>query len=980
VMTANISEHLSGTLRTLGYADAQGLVTTDAAGAPSADGELQRSSSRSYLWRDLRDKVGLDAAFFHDGVPLVGFSSIDAEDGLLGIRKKLWNYGRVPLLIASKADGFEAYNAINNPITSKGPAAALTTDSRQYAIAGTLNEVFSRRSVEAGLFATQFSQSYGLPNRVDQGLLANLRYLRRRIAGNDTAIRSGVDALVGASLTASYLADRDVLDSAHMNELCGVDSLDEVLSGGKEATLRLFAGLAERFNGDVFGHLDTSLAPLDDQAFWLVASLLRGDHLPSGQGALWPYDFRILPPDLVSSVYEQLLEDQQKQDAAYYTPRPIVDVVLDEVLSWDHTRIPTLIDLACGSGTFMTEAFRRLAFRVQSGTSQRLSYPELRTLLTDHIFGIDKNPTAARVAAFGLYLALLEEVDPPTIWQSVTLPKLLDANIVVADAFDDHPLRNRTFDIIVSNPPWKSMMSTAAESFVEKQQVPVADNQIAHAFVWLAEDMLNIDGRLGLVLPAKSILHNRSTTAKDFRAALFDSLNVRVVVDLSPMRRSLFMSAIAPTAIVVADKRQTVRQFGEDSVDAHDQDILHVAVHPRPFTGVAGALVISPEDLHVVSVKHAVSRPDIWKVLVWGSPRDLDFIDRLRSRFPSLRDVVAEHGWSIGQGFKAGGQPQSSASHLSGLPIVDTESVLSLRSPRMSGNLFDRPSLHRPRSLSQYIAPQVLVRRTLPEGRLAATVLMRDAVYSSELMSISATADDADQLTVVALTIVSSVANYWQFMTSASWGIERGTVELNELLDMPMPFPVNNINSAVELWRSGQNMDGSSLRAAIDDVVFSLFKLEGTEVRRIREGLVNGLSRFDGSPDYKIFASEELLTRYVQTLVQSLSSSFSDVAVSAGYRRDTPYVTAWTTFQDRAASPGGTESGAAEVPDVDADAILSSASTASPGATGMVSLPAAFLIDGDTIYIVKTADTDRWSYDAALSDADRIFAALAFGG
>jgi hypothetical protein len=47
--------------------------------------------------------------------------------------------------------------------------------------------------------------------------------------------------------------------------------------------------------------------------------------------------------------------------------------------------------------------------------------------------------------------------------------------------------------------------------------------------------------------------------------------------------------------------------------------------------------------------------------------------------------------------------------------------------------------------------------------------------------------------------------------------------------------------------------------------------------------------------------------------------------------------------------------------------------------TGILALPAGFFVRHDTVYVVKTVDMDRWSRDAALSDADRIFTALAFG-
>jgi SAM-dependent methyltransferase len=804
-------------------------------------------------------------------------------------------------------------------------------------------------------------------------LLKNLRYLRRKIAGNNLAIRRGIDTLVGASITASYLADRGVLNPEHMTDLSGLDTLDSVLIAGKQATQLLFDGLAQRFNGDVFGNVHGELDELDDSTCKLVASLLRGDDLLSGQGALWPYDFKILPPDLVSSVYEQLLADHQKQDAAYYTPRPVVDIVLDEVLAWSRTEVPRVIDLACGSGTFMTEAFRRLVFRAQRRSERRLSYSELKNLLVDHIYGIDKNQTATRVAAFGLYLALLEEVEPKTIWQSVTLPKLIGTNIVEADAFESHPLRDRKFDVVISNPPWKSKMTSAARSFVNSVKQPIADNQLAQAFVWLARDMLAPRGRLGLVLPAKDILHNRSNTMVTFRAALFGELLVRSIVDLSPIRHGLFSEATGPTALLIADRADE-----DHELDDLDREILHIAVHPRLFSSAAGTLVVAPEDFHVVSARHAVSRPEVWKILVWGSPRDADLIDRLRCRFPSLAEVMQSRGWQKGQGYKLGGSPQKDASELVGLPVVDVRSVLPLKLPAMHADPFGGPTMHRPRRREQYRAPQIVVRRTLPGNRLAATMLLEDAVYSSELNSISGSPEDLAALTGVAMTLCSSIGNYWQFMTSASWGIERTTVELNELLDMPIPVAAFEEGTVVKMWQKLSSADPLTARRLVDEAVFEMFQLRSAEVQRIRDGIVNGLQRFDGGSSYSTIVSALRLNQYLEVLGDSLRRSLPEILISTGTVRDGRYICAWIAFEVFGGNREDIRS-SDMTKVVDIDAILRAAAGRHAGATGMLSLPAAFLVDGDTVYIVKTDDADRWSYDAAISDADRIFAALAFG-
>jgi hypothetical protein len=253
-------------------------------------------------------------------------------------------------------------------------------------------------------------------------------------------------------------------------------------------------------------------------------------------------------------------------------------------------------------------------------------------------------------------------------------------------------------------------------------------------------------------------------------------------------------------------------------------------------------------------------------------------------------------------------------------------------------------------------------------------------------MSISGPEHDANYLALVAATISSSFGNYWQFMTSASWGIERGTVEENELLAMPIP-PLRSGNDATELLTMMQEartdagksfLSVDDVRALADDLIFDLFELGATDRFRISEGIASGIVRFDAGATYQANVDESMLEAYRRTLRTSLARSLAEVEVRVGFVREGGYVSVWVSFEDQAG--GRARKGPARVERVvDTDEILRSGATVSAATIGMVSLPAAFLVDEDTVYLVKTADRDRWSYDAALSDADRIFAALAFG-
>lgn len=959
-MRPTLPDHVSDVLEKLDYSGAAGLVTI-AENSSSSD-------SLDYIWHDLQMKVRLDAAFFCDGVPLVGFTGAAPGANLEELRKRLWNYGRVPLLVAASPSdhSITAYNALSNPRDTSVKNPGQLTRHHGGDLALEILETFSRHQIETGAFATKYTRSFRQSKRVDKALLKNLHYLRQDRPKSSASRIAASNALIGGALIATYLAHRGVLNRDHLLELAGVPDLDSALRGGKSTSQKLFRGLASKFNGDVFGVIAESMGEVDDADLANVAALLRGDDLATGQMSLWPYDFSIVPPDLVSSVYEQLLEEERTSHGTYYTPRLIVNLVLDEVLPLHEQSSPKVIDLACGSGAFITEAFRRLVYRERREHGE-LSYSDLSNLLTTKIFGVDINDEAARVAAFGLYLTLLEEVEPRTIWESAVLPQLVGRNIIAEDAFSDHPLRAEKFDVVVSNPPWKSALTNNAAAYVRRRELPIGDNQVAQAFLWLAQDMLEDGGRLGFVMPSKGMLHNRSSTNLAFRKTIFEQLNVDTVADLSALRRSLFPTAIAPTAVIIATKPP------EETKASHE--ILHISPHPRPLMAAVDALVITPEEIRTVSSTLAIDRPDIWKVLLWGSRRDLKLLDKLRSNYLSLEQLAATSEWSIRQGYKEGGQPQLDASHLVGLPVIDATAVRLLRLVTEETALFSRPTLHRPRPLRIYRGPQILISRTLPGNRFSAALVPFDAVFSSNVTSVSGRPQDLPILRMITAILVSSLGQYWQFMTTASWGVERETVETNELRSMPIPVPNGMANGDLErlFERARKTGVDAQLLKEIDDFVFDLYKLNEAERQRVQEGIHNGVERFAGI-NYQLDIDEEGLQRYRTIVEQQLSDSFPDLRVSTRQFRHHSYVLVAIDFNRRGAPPTKSSDAAT----VDWPRFLSGL-TGRAKTTSVVAQPAGFFLDDDSAYIVKTIDRDRWSLDAALDDADRIFSILAFG-
>lgn len=164
----------------------------------------------------------------------------------------------------------------------------------------------------------------------------------------------------------------------------------------------------------------------------------------TGQQEFWNYDFSYIPVELLSGLYEAFLSpEQQAKDGAYYTPRNLAVLAVDQ--AFDTSADPlseTILDGACGSGILLTTAYRRMIAIGEAREGRQLGFAERTKLLTHCIFGGDINPMACRVTAFSLYLSLLEGLAPADILaaqerENAKLPCLKDRNLLAgADAAD----------------------------------------------------------------------------------------------------------------------------------------------------------------------------------------------------------------------------------------------------------------------------------------------------------------------------------------------------------------------------------------------------------------------------------------------------------------------------------------------------------------------------------------------------------------
>nr|HAD50999.1 hypothetical protein [Algoriphagus sp.] len=212
--------------------------------------------------------------------------------------------------------------------------------------------------------------------------------------------------------------------------------LDVLESRDPQQLIAAFEKVA-RINGDIFKY-DAEFDGSQIETVYLhKLSLFFKTDYKSGQFSLFPYQFDNIPIQLISHVYEAFLKSSTKKgDGIYYTPDFLVDFMLSQSFDEKLKNNPksTILDPAVGSGAFLVQAFQM----IQKSYGRGLDYEEKKRILQTQLFGIDIDRNALQIAAFSLYLALLEEESSDFIREKIEqenpiLPSLIGETLIAGN-------------------------------------------------------------------------------------------------------------------------------------------------------------------------------------------------------------------------------------------------------------------------------------------------------------------------------------------------------------------------------------------------------------------------------------------------------------------------------------------------------------------------------------------------------------------
>jgi hypothetical protein len=396
------------------------------------------------------------------------------------LRRYAWS-AKLPLSILTDFEEFAVYDCRVKPVkTDKASQSRILyliyTDytKRWEEIAG----IFSREAILKGSFDKYVESKKAKRGtaEVDTAFLQEIERWRDLLARNI--------ALRNPNLTQRELnfAVQRTIDRIIFLRICedrGIEFYGKLMAlqnGTRiyQRLFQLFRQADDRYNSGFFhfrpekerpnDSLDklTPVLSIDDK---VLKDILKNLYYPDS-----PYEFSVLPADILGQVYEQFLgkvirltpahhavvEDKpevRKAGGVYYTPTYIVDYIVKQTVGkLVEGKMPgprgavsklKILDPACGSGSFLLGAYQflldwhrdeyikdgpekwatgRTPRLYQTDTGEwKLTTDERKRILLNNIYGVDIDPQAMEVTKLSLLLKVLEGEDEQTIAQQLAL-------------------------------------------------------------------------------------------------------------------------------------------------------------------------------------------------------------------------------------------------------------------------------------------------------------------------------------------------------------------------------------------------------------------------------------------------------------------------------------------------------------------------------------------------------------------------------
>lgn len=316
-----------------------------------------------------------------------------------------------------------------------------------------------------------------------------------------------------------------------------------------------------------------------------------------GKEGYYEYDFKVMPADVLGTVYEHYLghrlsqskkgmtldkdAKKRKEQGIYYTPDFIVDYivrnalkpVLDRCKSINDLKKIKVLDPSCGSGSFLIKALNVIydKYREFSNTSDE-SIVRM-TILTENIYGVDLDEQAVEIAQLNLLInALYRREKFPRLdhikngnslisGTDKELQKYFGKNYRDKKSFnwqEEFPevFAQGGFDVIIGNPPYinvENLLEDERNYLMNKYEGATKRFDIYSIFIEKSLSLLNKQGFLSFIIPYPFLNQNY---AEKIRNKILREYNLHQIIDLSDVK--IFGDAVVRNCIIVIENNKSI--------------------------------------------------------------------------------------------------------------------------------------------------------------------------------------------------------------------------------------------------------------------------------------------------------------------------------------------------------------------------------------------------------------------------------------
>ncbi len=491
--------------------------------------------------------------------------------------------------------------------------------------------VFSKEAVLKGSFDRYAVDTRGKrgTSEVDAEFLKDIESWREELAKN-IALRNADLSVPDLNFAVQATIDRIVF--LRIAEGRGAEEygrLQALLNGPGiyPRLVALYRQADSRYNSGLFDLKADRLTPelaVDDK---VLKAILAQLYYPQS-----PYEFSVLPAEILGNVYEQFLgrvirltkghravveakPEVKKAGGVFYTPADIVGTLvagtlgrLCEEKAPKQIKALKVVDPACGSGSFLLQAYQLLLDRhldwyrehqperhkkevfLGPGAQWRLTTAEKHAILLSSIYGVDIDRQAVEVTKLSLLLKVLEGETDETLrhfglFGERALPSL-EKNVKCGNSLIGHDalhgllpdpeemarinpfdwrrefpevFKDGGFDAVIGNPPYiriQTMQEWApreVELYKTLYRSAASGNyDIYVVFVEKGLSLLGPSGRLGFILPHRFF---NAKYGEGLRTILSAGRHVAEVVHFGDQQ--VFAGASTYTCLLFLEKAPT---------------------------------------------------------------------------------------------------------------------------------------------------------------------------------------------------------------------------------------------------------------------------------------------------------------------------------------------------------------------------------------------------------------------------------------